>query len=72
MGGAYSSDDGLLLLLEVLVEFSPGPVVPDEVRVLRVTVQDLQQLQDKSQDRSHDRVGSSHMTDHMTEWAVVT
>ena len=45
VGGAYSSDDGLLLFLKVLVEFSASPVVPDEVRVLCVTVQDLQQLQ---------------------------
>ena len=44
----YRSDDTLLLLLQVLGELSASAVVPDEVRVLRVAVQCLQQLQ-KSQ-----------------------
>ena len=42
----YRSDHGLLLFLEVLVEFSSSPVVPDQVGVLCVAVQDLQQLQE--------------------------
>lgn len=43
--GTNRSDDGLLLLLQVLVELSTSPVVPDQVRVLCVAVQNLQQLQ---------------------------
>ena len=43
--GANRSDDGLLLVLQVLIELSTSPVVPDQVRVLCVAVQDLQQLQ---------------------------
>ena len=41
---ALSAYDGLLLVLQVLGQLRPGPVVPDQVRVLSVTVQDLQHL----------------------------
>ena len=44
MATPYSSDHALLLLLEVLGEFRPSSVVPDEVGVLRVAVQGLQKL----------------------------
>ena len=40
--GTNSSDDGLLLILKVLVELGTSPVVPYEVRVLCVAVQGLQ------------------------------
>ena len=44
MATSYSSDHALLLFLEVLGEFCPSSVVPDEVGILRVTVQGLQKL----------------------------
>ena len=40
----YSSNDGLLLFLQVLGELCPRSVVPYEVWILHVTIESLQQL----------------------------
>lgn len=46
LSSAHPPDVGLLLGLQELQQLGPGPVVPDKVGVLRVTVQQLQHLVD--------------------------